>query len=94
MTGIDTNQTDAHLSEDEFDLSMISIGERFFLNDQEYMCTDKGSRVLVGIHIDDKVRDDPSWLNGPPYALAEVTFDEDDFPAITLKPNEVAKPVF
>ena len=22
--------------------------------------------------------DDPSWLNGPPYAVAEVVFDEDD----------------
>lgn len=24
------------------------------------------------------VSDDPSWLNGPPYAVAEVVFDEDD----------------
>ena len=24
------------------------------------------------------VVDDPSWLNGPPYAVAEVVFDEDD----------------
>lgn len=25
--------------------------------------------------------DDPTWLNGPPYALAERVFDEDDLPA-------------
>ena len=24
------------------------------------------------------VVDDPSWLNGPPYAVAETVFDEDD----------------
>jgi hypothetical protein len=24
------------------------------------------------------VVDDPSWLNGPPYAVVEVVFDEDD----------------
>ena len=24
---------------------------------------------------------DPSWLNGPPYAVAEIVFDELDFPA-------------
>jgi hypothetical protein len=24
------------------------------------------------------VVDDPSWLNGPPYAVLEVVFDEDD----------------
>ena len=26
-------------------------------------------------------RDDPSWFNGPPYAIAETVFDEYDFPA-------------
>ncbi|MTH94620.1 hypothetical protein E1297_01010 [Roseibium sp. RKSG952] len=94
MTRIRTNLTNTLSSEDDFDLSMISIGERFFMNEREYMCTDKGSRVLIGVHIDNKVRDDPSWLNGPPYALDEVTFNEYDFPAITLKPDEVAKPAF
>jgi hypothetical protein len=24
---------------------------------------------------------DPSWLNGPPYAVAEIVFDENDRPA-------------
>jgi hypothetical protein len=27
-------------------------------------------------------RRDPSWLNGPPYALAEMVFDEYDFAAL------------
>jgi hypothetical protein len=26
-------------------------------------------------------RNDPSWFNGPPYALAEIVFDESAFPA-------------
>ena len=27
-----------------------------------------------------KMTDDPSWLNGPPYAVAELVFDEYDLP--------------
>ncbi|WP_430905322.1 hypothetical protein, partial [Maribacter flavus] len=85
MNSTDNKTTQLSDTEDEFDLSMISIGDRFFLNEQEYMCTDKGSRVLVGVQIDEKVIQDPSWLNGPPYALSEMTFDENDFPAISLQ---------
>lgn len=28
-----------------------------------------------------RMDDDPSWLNGPPYAVEEVVFDEHDLPA-------------
>jgi hypothetical protein len=28
--------------------------------------------------------DDPSWLNGPPYAIVERVFDEYDLPACSL----------
>jgi hypothetical protein len=28
-----------------------------------------------------RMDDDPSWLNGPPYAVEEVVFDEYDLPA-------------
>ena len=36
-------------------------------------------------------RDDPSWENGPPYAAAEVVFDEYDFPAcLPVAEEEVA----
>ena len=27
------------------------------------------------------LRDDPSWFNGPPYAIVETVFDEYDLPA-------------
>jgi len=40
-------------------------------------CTDIGTRVIVAIRIDDHP-DDPSWYNGPPYAVAESVFDEYD----------------
>lgn len=29
------------------------------------------------------VTDSPEWLVGPPYAVGETVFDEDDFPACT-----------
>jgi hypothetical protein len=35
--------------------------------------------VIVAIEI--VPGQDPSWYNGPPYAVAEVVFDENDFPA-------------
>jgi hypothetical protein len=43
-----------------------------------FICTDIGSRVIVAMQITDDVRSDSSWLNGPPCALAELVFDEDD----------------
>ena len=33
------------------------------------------NRTIVAIRLD---KDDPSWYNGPPYAIAESTFDEYD----------------
>lgn len=31
------------------------------------------------------VTDDPSWFNGPPYAVAESVFDEYDMPGCHLE---------
>src|SRR5687768_17306027 len=33
--------------------------------------------------------DDPSWLNGPPYAIVEHVFDEYDLPACSLTTDPV-----
>ena len=38
-----------------------------------------GTRVIVAIQIEPG--NDPSWCNGPPYAVAEFVFDEDDIVA-------------
>ena len=44
-----------------------------------WRCTDIGTRVIVAIQIEPGK--DPSWYNGPPYAVAEFVFDEDDIVA-------------
>ena len=35
-----------------------------------------------------EVTSDPSWLNGPPYAVVESVFDEDDIEGCSLVPEE------
>jgi hypothetical protein len=55
----------------------FQIGQRFQCGGKEWLCTDVGSRVIAAV----LVPVDPSWLSGPPYALAEEVFDEDDMPA-------------
>lgn len=72
----------------EFNLTSVEIGGTFFCGGKEYRVTDKGTRVIVAVHVDEKTRKDPSWLNGPPYALLERVFDEDDFPVMSLQPDE------
>lgn len=69
----------------EFNLSSVEIGGTFYCAGREYFVTDKGTRVIVAVEVTDVVRADPSWLNGPTYALAEIVFDEDDFPVMSLE---------
>lgn len=57
------------------------IGQSFWTDTGEWICTDIGTRVIVAIKAN---WDDPSWHNGPPYALAETVFDEYDFGACFL----------
>lgn len=65
--------------------SDFKTGEVFYTtNGWKWLCTDKGSRVIVAIHVEDDR--DPSWLNGPPYALAEIVFDEHDFAGCYKEP--------
>ena len=58
-------------------LADFSIGREFTCGDRRWRCTDIGTRVVVAICLDD-YPDDPSWYNGPPYAVAESVFDEHD----------------
>ncbi len=71
----------------EFSLSSVEIGGTFYCAGREYRVTDKGTRVIVAIEVTEAARSDPSWLNGPTYALAEMVFDEDDFPVMSLEPD-------
>jgi len=61
------------------------IGCEFMTGSGKWRCTDIGTRVIVAIRIDDHP-DDPSWYNGPPYAVAEHTFDEYDQEGCTPLP--------
>jgi hypothetical protein len=52
------------------------VGMEFLCGGGRWRCTDVGRRTVIAIALD---RDnDPSWYNGPPYAVAEIVFDEDD----------------
>jgi hypothetical protein len=70
------------MKKDEF-----TIGLRFFMGAREYQCTDVGTRVAVAVEITEWARLDPTWLNGPTYAIPEIVIDEDDFPACSLVDN-------
>lgn len=63
-------------------LNWLSIGVHFQIGDREFRVTDIGTRTIVAVRITKKEEADPSWLNGPPYAISELVFDEDDFEAI------------
>lgn len=54
------------------------VGAKFKCNNYTWLCTDKGTRVIVAICISPEINEDPSWLNGPPYAVSEHVFDELD----------------
>jgi hypothetical protein len=54
--------------------SDFKIGTRFSCGGLQWEVTDVGSRVVAAII----VHSDESWMKGPPYALAEHVFDEDD----------------
>ena len=63
--------------------SEFAIGMEFLCGDKRWRCTDIGTRVIVAVCVDDH-RDDSSWYNGPPYAVAELVFDENDMEACEL----------
>lgn len=56
----------------------FAIGREFETATGTWRCTDIGTRTIAAIKVSDH-QDDPSWFNGPPYAVAEIVFDEDDF---------------
>lgn len=63
----------------------FQIGLEFYTASGKWRCTDIGTRVIVAIKLD---QTDESWYNGPPYAVAEIVFDEYDFGGCSLDPNE------
>ena len=55
-------------------LQEFEIGKTFWCGGRPWLCADIGTRVIVAIRLD---YDDPSWYNGPSYALAEQCFEFD-----------------
>jgi hypothetical protein len=51
----------------------ISIGTEFYTEAGKWRCTDKGTRVIVAIKLD---QEDERNYNGPPYSIVESVFDE------------------
>jgi hypothetical protein len=58
------------------ELKDFTVGQTFWCAGDAHRCTDIGTRVIAAIRLDHD--DDPSWYNGPPYAVAETVFDEYD----------------
>jgi len=69
------------------------IGTEFACDGKVWRCTDVGTRVIVAIRVDSALvgsnahpprplnrleAEANGWFLGPPYAVAEVVFDEDD----------------
>jgi hypothetical protein len=57
--------------------SDFAIGCEFLTATGRWRCTDVGTRTVAALKLDHD--GDPSWYNGPPYAVAETSFDEYDF---------------
>jgi hypothetical protein len=71
--------------------SEFQIGKRFHCGGKGWLCTDVGTRTILAIEIVDPDPDD--WMHGPPYAVAEVVFDENDMPGCTRsKPRHAEAP--
>ncbi|HEY0123138.1 MAG TPA: hypothetical protein VGC14_15535 [Rhizobium sp.] len=75
------------------------IGTEFRCAGAVWRCTDIGTRTVVAIRMDQveigsasgglriltrQEAEQDGWFTGPPYAVAERVFDEDDFPVCTL----------
>ena len=61
----------------------FEIGLEFECGRQRWRCIDVGTRTVIAIALEHP--EDPSWYQGPPYAVAEAVFDEYDISACIYK---------
>ena len=66
-------------------LTDFGVGREFFTAAGKWRCTDVGTRTVVAMRVD---RLDGSWYNGPPYAVEEVVFDENDIEGCSTDATE------
>jgi hypothetical protein len=80
------------------------IGEDFWCNAVRWRCTDIGTRTIIAIRLDrvdvvqhpggevtpltEAAATADDWFNGPPYAVVEHAFDEDDIVDCAPEPDE------
>lgn len=71
----------------------FELGMEFSCGPGRWRVTDIGMRTVIAIKLSDLAP--PDWYEGPPYSVAEMVFDEDDFaacePSIQLKPTAFGK---
>jgi hypothetical protein len=61
-------------------LSEFRIGLPFYYQDNRFICTDIGMRVVIAVRVEDE---NITVIEGPPYVIPERIFDEDDIPICT-----------
>lgn len=59
--------------------SDFKIGKDFVWGDRKWRCTDIGTRIILGIPLEHD--EDLNWYSGPPYAVTERVFNENDIEA-------------
>lgn len=64
--------------------SEFQINDDFFCGKCKWKCTDIGTRTIAAIKLNENYPAD--WLNGPPYQVEELVFDENDFAACEKRP--------
>ena len=64
--------------------SEFEIGKTFWCGGRPWRCTDIGTRVIVAIRLD---HDDPTWYDGPPYAVGEIPLNEFDLDGCSAEPD-------
>jgi len=62
------------------------LGLEFYTATGAWRCTDIGARVVTAVKLG---QPDPTVYDGPPYAVAEFVFDEDDQAAASLRPQRL-----
>lgn len=62
-------------------LEDFKIGQRFWMSGREWQVMDIATAHILATEIDDGIRAEPSWLNGPPYACDLDVLSVYDLPA-------------
>ncbi len=65
----------------------FKIGGYFYCGGHKWLCTDVGTRTIAALQITPEIEQKPNWLSGPPYAVPEILFDENDLEACGKTPE-------